>query len=100
MDGNDLIVDLGERTAATVEIETMINPTANTQLMGLYASKSMLCTQCEAAGFRRITFQPDRPDALSRYKSSKEGDQEAYRDRKRVARGKGVEVRGEHGGRR
>src|SRR3546814_19461715 len=44
MDGNDLIVDLGERTAATVEIETMINPTANTQLMGHYPSKSILCT--------------------------------------------------------
>ena len=78
MDGDDLIVDLGERTAATVEIETIINPAANTQLMGLYASNAMLCTQCEAEGFRRITFHPDRPDVLSRYKVRMEGDKAAF----------------------
>ncbi|MBD3753680.1 MAG: aminopeptidase N, partial [Micrococcales bacterium] len=39
----------------------------NSQLMGLYASNGMLCTQCEAEGFRRITFFPDRPDVLSTY---------------------------------
>ena len=74
MDGSDLIVDLGERTAATVEVDTIVNPAANTQLMGLYASNNMLCTQCEAEGFRRITFHPDRPDVLSRYKVRMEGD--------------------------
>ena len=74
MDGSDLIVDLGERTAATVEVDTVINPASNTQLMGLYASNGMLCTQCEAEGFRRITFHPDRPDVLSRYKVRMEGD--------------------------
>src|SRR3546814_14918700 len=86
MDGGDLIIDLGERTAATVDIETVINPAANTQLMGLYASNSMLCTQCEAEGFRRITFHPDRPDVLSRYKVRMEGDKAAFPilDRKRV----------------
>ncbi len=78
MDGGDLIVDLGERTAATVEIETVINPAANTQLMGLYASNGMLCTQCEAEGFRRITFHPDRPDVLSRYRVRMEGDKAAF----------------------
>ncbi len=78
MDGSDLIVDLGERTAATVEIETLINPAANTQLMGLYASNGMLCTQCEAEGFRRITFHPDRPDVLSRYKVRMEGDKAVF----------------------
>jgi aminopeptidase N len=46
----------------------VIAPERNTQLMGLYASQGMLCTQCEAEGFRRITFFPDRPDVLSRYK--------------------------------
>ena len=51
--------------AATVETEVEIAPRANTQLMGLYASNGMLCTQCEAEGFRRITFFPDRPDVLS-----------------------------------
>jgi aminopeptidase N len=74
MEGPDLIVDLGDRAAATVEIDTMINPAANTQLMGLYASNGMLCTQCEAEGFRRITFHPDRPDVLSRYKVRMTGD--------------------------
>jgi aminopeptidase N len=78
MDGSDLIVDLGERTAATVEIDTLIHPAANTQLMGLYASNGMLCTQCEAEGFRRITFHPDRPDVLSRYKVRMEGDKAAF----------------------
>ncbi|MFN7029073.1 MAG: aminopeptidase N [Sphingopyxis sp.] len=78
MDGADLIVDLGERTAATVEIDTLIHPASNTQLMGLYASNGMLCTQCEAEGFRRITFHPDRPDVLSRYKVRMEGDKAAF----------------------
>ena len=50
---------------ATVETEVEIHPAANTKLMGLYASNGMLCTQCEAEGFRRITFFPDRPDVLS-----------------------------------
>ena len=78
LDGGDLIVDLGEQTAATVEIETVINPSANTQLMGLYASNGMLCTQCEAEGFRRIIFHPDRPDVLSRYRVRMEGDKAAF----------------------
>ncbi|UUL81583.1 aminopeptidase N [Sphingomonas qomolangmaensis] len=51
-----------------VEIEVLLAPERNTQLMGLYASGGLLCTQCEAEGFRRITFFPDRPDVLSRYK--------------------------------
>jgi aminopeptidase N len=50
-----------------LEIETEINATANTQLMGLYRSGSAYCTQCEAEGFRRITYFLDRPDVLSVY---------------------------------
>ena len=50
-----------------IETEVLIHPERNTQLMGLYASGGLLCTQCEAEGFRRITFFPDRPDVLSRY---------------------------------
>lgn len=66
MDGSDLIVTLpGE--AHELTIVTDIAPAANSQLMGLYASNGMLCTQCEAEGFRRITFFPDRPDVLSTY---------------------------------
>jgi len=78
MDGSDLVVDLGARTAAVVEVDTRIDPAANSQLMGLYASNSMLCTQCEAEGFRRITFHPDRPDVLSRYRVRMEGDKAAF----------------------
>ena len=78
MDGPDLIVDLGDRARAIVEVDTAIDPTANTQLMGLYASNGMLCTQCEAEGFRRITFHPDRPDVLSRYKVRMAGDKAAF----------------------
>ncbi|MFD1106059.1 aminopeptidase N [Sphingobium olei] len=50
-------------------VETLVElvPESNSKLMGLYASGGLLCTQCEAEGFRRITFFPDRPDVLSRY---------------------------------
>ncbi|MFK4004802.1 aminopeptidase N [Qipengyuania sp. NPDC077563] len=66
MDGDDLVVTL-EGDSHTLEIVTELHPSANSQLMGLYASGGMLCTQCEAEGFRRITFFPDRPDVLSTY---------------------------------
>ena len=64
--------------AHRVEIEVEIAPAANTQLMGLYASNDMLCTQCEAQGFRRITYFPDRPDVLSRYTVRMEADRAAF----------------------
>jgi aminopeptidase N len=77
MEGDDLVVDLpGE--AHQVTIETTIDPTANTQLSGLYASGGLLCTQCEAEGFRRITFFPDRPDVLSRYTVTLTADKAAF----------------------
>ena len=66
MDGGDLIVPL-TGDSHLIEIATEIDPSANTQLMGLYASSGMLCTQCEAEGFRPITFFPDRPDVLTVY---------------------------------
>ena len=67
MDGSALVISLtGQK--ATVETEVEINPAANTRLMGLYASGGILCTQCEAEGFRRVTFFPDRPDVLSKYR--------------------------------
>jgi len=53
--------------SAVVETEVEIAPSTNTELMGLYASGGILCTQCEAEGFRRITPFPDRPDVLTRY---------------------------------
>jgi aminopeptidase N len=77
MEGADLLVDLpGESHEVT--ITTQINPKANTQLMGLYASNGMLCTQCEAEGFRRITFFPDRPDVLSVYSVRMSGPKAAF----------------------
>ncbi|SMQ69190.1 aminopeptidase N [Altererythrobacter xiamenensis] len=77
MDGDDLILPLSS-DAHEVEIATEIDPSANTQLMGLYASGGMLCTQCEAEGFRRITFFPDRPDVLSVYTVKMRGSAEQF----------------------
>ena len=51
----------------TLELTTRISPASNTQLMGLYRSSGTYCTQCEAEGFRRITYFYDRPDILSVY---------------------------------
>ncbi len=75
--GNDLVIDL-PGDAHSVAIRTALNPAANSQLMGLYASNGMLCTQCEAEGFRRITFFPDRPDVLSVYRVRMSGDKAAF----------------------
>jgi aminopeptidase N len=50
-----------------LETTTYCNPEANKALTGLYLSKGIYCTQCEAQGFRRITYFPDRPDVLARY---------------------------------
>jgi aminopeptidase N len=58
----------------TLEIETLVDPTANTQLSGLYRSSGTYCTQCEAEGFRRITYFPDRPDVMAIYTTRIEAD--------------------------
>ena len=58
----------------TLEIETLVDPTANTQLSGLYRSSGTFCTQCEAEGFRRITYFPDRPDVMAVYTTRVESD--------------------------
>lgn len=55
------------RRAFTLTIETTLDPSANTKLMGLYRSSQVYCTQCEADGFRRITYFLDRPDVMSVY---------------------------------
>jgi aminopeptidase N len=77
MDGDDLLVPL-PGNSHEVGVETVISPAANKKLMGLYASNGMLCTQCEAQGFRRIIFFPDRPDVLSKYRVRMEGEQAAF----------------------
>src|SRR5690242_228840 len=60
----------------TLEIETLVDPTANTQLSGLYRSSGTFCTQCEAEGFRRSTYFPDRPDVMAVYSTRLEADKE------------------------
>lgn len=57
--------DLPESAPFELTITTIINPEANTELMGLYRTSGIYCTQCEAEGFRRITYFPDRPDVLA-----------------------------------
>jgi aminopeptidase N len=55
-------------------VETVLDPTANTKLMGLYRSNRVFCTQCEADGFRRISYFPDRPDVMATYRVRLEAD--------------------------
>lgn len=61
-----------------LDIETVCNPSANSTLMGLYVSSGRFCTQCEAQGFRRITYYPDRPDVLSVFTVKISADKKAY----------------------
>ncbi|MGI9213902.1 MAG: aminopeptidase N [Methylococcaceae bacterium] len=61
-----------------LEIITRIYPKANTALEGLYSSDGMLCTQCEAQGFRRITYFPDRPDIMTRFTATLIANQERF----------------------
>ncbi|MAG29500.1 MAG: aminopeptidase N [Deltaproteobacteria bacterium] len=56
----------------------VIHPETNTQLSGLYKSSGNFCTQCEAMGFRRITWFMDRPDVMARYTVAIEADRERY----------------------
>ena len=57
------------------EAEVEIDPAGNTALEGLYMSNGMYCTQCEAEGFRKITYYPDRPDVMSTFTVRIEGDE-------------------------
>jgi aminopeptidase N len=73
LNGHDYTFDEGSLTILTVperfilEIETEMNPRDNTELSGLYMSSGMFCTQCEAEGFRKITYYLDRPDVMARF---------------------------------
>ena len=60
------------------ETEVVIRPADNTKLMGLYTSSDTFCTQCEAEGFRRITYYLDRPDVMARFTTRIEADRAAY----------------------
>ncbi len=83
IDGRDAdakITDLG-LTAQTpdapfiFECEVEISPSTNTALEGLYMSNGMYCTQCEAEGFRKITYYPDRPDVMAVFTVTIKGDE-------------------------
>jgi aminopeptidase N len=76
------------RRPFTLTIETEIDPTSNTKLMGLYRSGGNYCTQCEAEGFRRITYFIDRPDVMAVYTTRIE----AERDEAPVLLGNGNRV--------
>lgn len=64
--------------AFTLETTVTIDPSANTALSGLYVSGERFCSQCESVGFRRITYWPDRPDVMSRFKVRIEADKATY----------------------
>ena len=68
----------GVPDAFVLDTEVEIDPQGNTALEGLYMSGGRFCTQCEAEGFRKITFWPDRPDVLSRFTVRVEADLAAY----------------------
>ena len=69
-----MIITAPPQRPFTLKIITRLQPATNTKLMGLYRSGAAFCTQCEAEGFRRITYFPDRPDVLSRYRTRIEAD--------------------------
>ncbi|MFI3118514.1 MAG: aminopeptidase N, partial [Methylococcaceae bacterium] len=90
-DGNDLTKDqylqthdaliintVPQQQRFVLTIENIINPKANTALEGLYLSNGMLCTQCEAEGFRKITYFLDRPDVMTLFTTTLVGDKDRY----------------------
>jgi aminopeptidase N len=80
MDGNQLVLEnLPEgNDAFDLEIFTTCNPSKNTQLSGLYVSNDSFFTQCEAEGFRRITYFLDRPDVMASYTVTLRADVQQY----------------------
>ena len=81
LDKESLTLDLSQQQNLddfTLEIVTLLNPSTNTSLQGLYQSGEGLCTQCEAEGFRQITYMLDRPDVLARYTTKITADKQKY----------------------
>ncbi|WP_269606265.1 aminopeptidase N [Prochlorococcus marinus] len=75
---NFLVINKTPISEFVLNIKSTIDPFNNTSLEGLYLSSGMLATQCEAEGFRRICFHPDRPDVLSKYTVRIESDSNLY----------------------
>ena len=61
-----------------IDSTVRIHPESNTALEGLYKSSGMFCTQCEAEGFRKITYYLDRPDVMSSFTTTLSGDKQKY----------------------
>ena len=80
MDGNQLVLENlpEDHEPFDLEIFTTCNPEKNTQLMGLYVSQGTFFTQCEAEGFRRITYFLDRPDVMASYTVTLRADKTKY----------------------
>lgn len=72
-----LLIEPSQDTC-TLTIKTCIRPQDNSKLSGLYRTNHLFCTQCEAEGFRRITFFPDRPDVLTTYTTKITADKSKY----------------------
>ncbi len=69
VDGEHLTIHEAPEGAFTLETVTTCAPEENTALTGLYLSDDIYCTQCEAEGFRRITYYLDRPDAMAVFRT-------------------------------
>ncbi len=76
--GPEALVVRGLPAAFELETTVTLRPQENTALMGLYRSSGNFCTQCEAEGFRRITYFADRPDVMAVYGVTIVGDGERY----------------------
>ncbi|ARU05809.1 aminopeptidase N [Comamonas serinivorans] len=77
MDGDQLVLD-GLPDEFDLEIFTTCNPEKNTKLMGLYLSQDTFFTQCEAEGFRRITYFLDRPDVMASFSVTLRADRKRF----------------------
>ncbi|SFV39164.1 aminopeptidase N [Hyphomicrobium facile] len=74
VDDTSLTILAPPKEPFTLEIVTLVNPKGNTALQGIYLSRGVYCSQCEAQGFRRITYFLDRPDVLAEYTVRLEAD--------------------------
>ncbi len=78
IDESGLSLNGGQADSFVLTIRTRVRPESNSELSGLYASGDTLLTQCEARGFRRITYFPDRPDVLAHYTVSLRADRDRF----------------------
>jgi len=77
-EGEELVIDRVPAEPFTLKSRVRIHPETNTALEGLYRSNGMYCTQCEAEGFRKITYYLDRPDVMARFTTTLEADKKRF----------------------